>query len=67
MELRRLILNPAVQTANVMPVNRQAQAAGTSSLRAIAEILNNRGVSTARGGILAATQVRDILKRSVPA
>src|SRR3984893_7544719 len=53
--------------ANVMPVIRQAQAAGASSLRAIAETLNNRGVRTARGGIWAATQVRDILNRSVPA
>ena len=53
--------------ANVMPVIRQAQAAGASSLRAIAETLKNRGVRTARGGIWAATQVRDILNRSVPA
>ena len=29
--------------ANVMPIIRQAQAAGANSLRAIAEILNARG------------------------
>jgi hypothetical protein len=50
--------------ANVMPIIRQAQAAGANSLRAIAEILNARGVRTARGGIWAATQVRDIIRRS---
>lgn len=51
--------------ANVMPVIRQAQGAGALTLRAIAETLKNRGVRTARGGTWAATQVRDILNRSV--
>jgi hypothetical protein len=50
--------------ANVMPIIRQAQAAGATSLRAIADILNSRGVRTARGGIWAAAQVRDIIRRS---
>jgi DNA invertase Pin-like site-specific DNA recombinase len=50
--------------ANVMPIIRQAQAAGAKSLRAIADVLNSRGVRTARGGIWAATQVRDIIRRS---
>jgi DNA invertase Pin-like site-specific DNA recombinase len=50
--------------ANVLPVIREAQKAGASSLRAIANILNARGVQTARGGKWAATQVRDILRRS---
>ena len=49
--------------ANVMPVIREAQRAGASSLRAIADVLNARGVRTARGGKWAATQVRDILRR----
>jgi hypothetical protein len=39
---------------------REAQRAGASSLRAIAEVLNARGVRTARGGKWAATQVRDM-------
>jgi DNA invertase Pin-like site-specific DNA recombinase len=51
--------------ANVLPVIREAQKAGASSLRAIADILNARGVRTARGGKWAATQVRDILRRIV--
>ena len=50
--------------ANVLPVIRQAQKAGASSLRAIADVLNARGVRTARGGKWAATQVRDILRRT---
>jgi hypothetical protein len=50
--------------ANVIPIIRQAQAAGAISLRAIAAVLNARGVRTARGGIWAATQVRDIILRS---
>jgi DNA invertase Pin-like site-specific DNA recombinase len=49
--------------ANVLPIIRQAQKAGASSLRAIADVLNARGVRTARGGKWAATQVRDILRR----
>jgi hypothetical protein len=50
--------------ANVMPVIREAQRSGASSLRAIADVLNARGVRTARGGKWAATQVRDILRRT---
>jgi DNA invertase Pin-like site-specific DNA recombinase len=50
--------------ANVLPIIREAQLAGVSSLRSIAEVLNARGVRTARGGKWAATQVRDILRRT---
>ena len=50
--------------ANVLPVIREAQNAGASSLRAIALTLNNRGVPTARGGMWAAPQVRGILQRA---
>jgi DNA invertase Pin-like site-specific DNA recombinase len=50
--------------ANVLPLIREAQRAGASSLRAVAEALNARGVRTARGGKWAATQVRDILQRA---
>lgn len=49
--------------ANVLPIIRQAKKAGANSLRAVADVLNDRGVRTARGGRWAATQVRDILKR----
>jgi DNA invertase Pin-like site-specific DNA recombinase len=50
--------------ANTLPLIREAQKTGASSLRAIAGILNARGVRTARGGKWAATQVRDILRRA---
>ncbi len=49
--------------ASVIPIIREAQAAGAKSLRDIADALNARGISTARGGKWAATQVRDILRR----
>lgn len=48
---------------NVLPFIREAQAAGATSLRDIAGALNARGVPTARKGVWAATQVRDILAR----
>jgi DNA invertase Pin-like site-specific DNA recombinase len=49
--------------ATVLPIIREAQQAGATSLRAIADVLNARGVRTARAGKWAATQVRDILRR----
>ena len=36
--------------ANVLPIIREAQKAGATTLRQIAEALNARGVATARGG-----------------
>ncbi|RWL79408.1 MAG: recombinase family protein [Mesorhizobium sp.] len=50
--------------ANVKPIIDQIRASGVSSLRKIAEALNARGIPTARGGVWAATQVRDILFRT---
>lgn len=47
----------------IAPAIREAQAAGATSLRQIAAVLNSRGIPTARGGTWAATQVRDILAR----
>jgi DNA invertase Pin-like site-specific DNA recombinase len=48
---------------NVLPIIRDIRATG-ASLRQIAAALNARGISTARGGTWAATQVRDILNRA---
>ncbi len=48
---------------NVLPIIRQVQASGISSLRGIAAVLNARGVRTARGGRWAATQVGAVLDR----
>ena len=43
-------VNADRHVANVVPKIREIQRAGATSLRAIAEALNARGVATARGG-----------------
>jgi hypothetical protein len=48
----------------VMPMIREAQAAGAKSLRQIAVALNGRGIATARGGKWEAQTVANILRRS---
>ena len=53
--------------ANAMPIVRQVQAAGGTTLRAIAAALNARGVRTARGGRWHASTVRNLLARREPA
>ena len=49
--------------ANVLPIIREAQKAGATTLRAVAAALNARGVSTARGGSWAAMSVKNMLDR----
>lgn len=49
--------------ANVLPIIREAQKAGAKTLREIANVLNARGVSTARGGQWYATSVKNMLAR----
>jgi DNA invertase Pin-like site-specific DNA recombinase len=49
--------------AKVLPMIREAQRHGATSLRDIADALNARGVSTARGGRWHATSVRNLLAR----
>ena len=49
---------------NVAPIIQDVRASGVSSLRAVAEVLNARGVRTARGGRWAATQVGAVLARA---
>src|SRR5260221_1472596 len=46
---------------NVLPIIREAQKAGATTLRQIAEALNARGVTTARGGQWYATSVSNVL------
>jgi DNA invertase Pin-like site-specific DNA recombinase len=53
--------------ANVLPIIREAQNAGATTLRAIAEALNARGVATARGGRWHAMSVKNIISRDKPA
>jgi DNA invertase Pin-like site-specific DNA recombinase len=50
--------------ANVMPVVREIQRAGATSLRDIATALNARGITSPRGGPWHATSVRNLLARS---
>src|SRR5271156_1038796 len=47
--------------ANVLPVVQQIQASGATTLRAIAESLNARGIRTARGGQWHAMTVQNLL------
>ena len=49
---------------DLAPVIAELQASGASSLRAIANALNDRGIPTARGGNWFAASVRDVLARS---
>ena len=52
--------------ANVLPIIREIQRAGATSLRAIADALNARGVPTARGGRWQAQTVSNALARLKP-
>src|SRR5438128_979269 len=51
--------------ANVLPIIKEAQKAGATTLRAVAEALNARGISTARGGAWHAMSVKNVLDRSI--
>jgi DNA invertase Pin-like site-specific DNA recombinase len=50
--------------ANVLPVIREIQRSGAGSLRDVADALNARGISTARGGQWHAMTVRNVLARA---
>lgn len=50
--------------ANVIPIIRQIQRAGATTLREIADALNARGIGTARGGKWHAMTVRNVLGRA---
>jgi hypothetical protein len=50
--------------ANVLPIIREAQKAGASTLRQIADALNARGIPTARGGQWYATSVKNLPERA---
>ena len=50
--------------ANVLPVVRQIQASGATTLKAIAAALNARGIPTARGGQWHDSTVRNLLARA---
>jgi DNA invertase Pin-like site-specific DNA recombinase len=50
--------------ANVLPVIRDVQRSGATTLRDVAAALNARGISTARGGRWYAMTVRNVLARA---
>jgi DNA invertase Pin-like site-specific DNA recombinase len=50
--------------ANVLPIIREIQRAGATSLHKIAEALNARGISTPRGGRWYAKSVSNVLARA---
>ena len=50
--------------ANVLPVIREIQRSGASSLHAIADALNARGIATPRGGAWYAKSVSNVLARA---
>jgi DNA invertase Pin-like site-specific DNA recombinase len=50
--------------ANTLPIVRQLQSQGMTSLRKLAAALNERRVPTARGGTWQAVQVRNLLARA---
>jgi DNA invertase Pin-like site-specific DNA recombinase len=54
----------SAHAANVLPIIREIQKAGASTLRDIAEALNARGIATARGGCWYAMTVSNILERA---
>ncbi len=49
---------------NVLPIIAEIKKSGATTLRAIAEALNARGIPTPRGGRWHATSVRNALARS---
>ena len=51
--------------ANILPIIREAQKAGATTLRAVADALNARGISTARGGSWHAMSVKNVLDRPI--
>ena len=50
--------------ANVLPIIREIKRAGAATLREIADALNARGVSTARGGRWYAMTVSNVMTRA---
>ena len=56
----------AARATDLAPAIAELQAAGATSLRAIAAGLNERGIPTARGGAWTATQVMRVMERNEP-
>ena len=62
---RQVVADQAQQRAeNILPVIREIQGAGCSTLREIAEVLNRRGIQTARGAEWTAMAVKRVMDRA---
>jgi len=57
--------NADKRAADVMPAIRKAQAAGITTYKGISASLNEEGITTARGSIWRAAQVRRVIARAV--
>jgi DNA invertase Pin-like site-specific DNA recombinase len=51
--------------ANVLTIIREAQKAGATTLRAVADALNARGIPTPRGGAWHAMSVKNVMERPI--
>ena len=51
--------------ANILPIIWEAQKAGATTLRAVADALNARGIPTPRGGVWYAMSVKNVLDRPI--
>ena len=59
-----VMANADRHAANVIPIINAVRKAGASTLRDIANVLNARGVRTARGGMWHAMTVKNVLDRA---
>src|SRR4051812_11770005 len=59
----RPVRRPLMFAARVLPIIKEIQASGVSSLRGVAGALTARGVPTAQGGTWVARSVADVLAR----
>jgi DNA invertase Pin-like site-specific DNA recombinase len=57
--------NANQHAANILPIIREAQKAGATTLRAVADALNARGIPTPRGGAWYAMSVKNVLDRQI--
>jgi DNA invertase Pin-like site-specific DNA recombinase len=65
MEGRKVVMaNADRHASNILPVVREIQKSGMTSLRDIATALNARGIQTARGGTWHPTTVKNLLDRA---
>jgi hypothetical protein len=65
MAIRAIQASADQHAANVVPIIKAIKTAGATTLREIAEALNARGITTARGGRWYAMTVSNVLGRAI--